>query len=159
MTLDETTGTFAAPVADDARPGFSALLREPNMRRLWGAQAFSSAGEALATIAMPLLVYELTDSARIVGLIALILILPRVLLAPVTGLLADRMNRRRLMMFSDAWRLVLVVMVPFTTEIWQLALLALGIAIGTRWPARPNWPLSLLLPDHAVWWRRCPLFR
>ncbi len=136
MTLDETAGALAAPVADDARPGFGALLREPNMRRLWGAQAFSSAGEALATIAMPLLVYELTDSARIVGLIALILILPRVLLAPVTGLLADRMNRRRLMMFSDAWRLVLVVMVPFAIEIWQLALLALGIAIGNAL-ARP----------------------
>ena len=89
MTLDETAGALAAPVADaDACPGFGALLREPDMRRLWGAQAaFSSAGEALATIAMPLLLYH-NRSARMVGLIALILILPRVLLAPPTGLMA-----------------------------------------------------------------------
>lgn len=119
-----------------APPGFGALLREPNMRRLWVAQAFSTAGEALAQIAMPLLVYDLTGSARLVGFIALVLVLPRVLLSPVTGLLVDRVNRRRLMILADGWRLALVAIVPFTTSIWPLALLAIGIAIGNA-VARP----------------------
>jgi len=136
MTRDAAAGSDTGPANDDARPGFVALLREPNMRRLWTAQAFSSAGESLAQIAMPLLVYELTGSARLVGFIALLLILPRVLLSPVTGLLVDRVNRRRLMIFADSWRLALVVVVPFTTGIWPLALLAAGIAIGNA-VARP----------------------
>jgi hypothetical protein len=38
-----------------------AMLSESNMRRLWLTQLFSSAGESLSQIAMPLLVYELTD--------------------------------------------------------------------------------------------------
>ena len=136
MSQDLAAGSDSGPANDDARPGFGALLREPNMRRLWIAQAFSSAGESLAQIAMPLLVYEITGSARLVGFIALVLILPRVLLSPVTGLLVDRVNRRRLMILADGWRLALVVIVPFTTGIWPLALLAAGIAIGNA-IARP----------------------
>ncbi len=120
-----------APVASSGRDvGFASLLSDPNLRRLWLTQLFSSSGESLAQIAMPLLVYELTGSARMVGLIALVLILPRVILAPITGLLADRLDRRRLMIGADAARLVLVSLVPFTTSIWQLALLAIAIAAG-----------------------------
>src|SRR3546814_909641 len=62
---------------------FQRLLAEPNLRRLWTTQLFTSAGEALAQIAMPLLVYELTASAQMVGFMSLVLILPRVLLAPI----------------------------------------------------------------------------
>jgi MFS family permease len=123
--------TGGAPVASSGRDvGFASLLSDPNLRRLWLTQLFSSSGESLAQIAMPLLVYELTGSARMVGLIALVLILPRVILAPITGLLADRLDRRRLMIGADAARLVLVSLVPFTTSIWQLALLAIAIAAG-----------------------------
>lgn len=135
MTLDNAA-VDPDQLGPQSRASFATLLREPNMRRLWTAQAFSSAGESLATVAMPLLVYELTESARLVGFIALVLILPRVLLAPVTGLLADRLDRRRLMIVADAWRLGFAALVPFATEIWQLALLAVGLAIGNA-TARP----------------------
>jgi MFS family permease len=109
---------------------FSRLLAEPNIRRLWISQLCSSGGESLAQIAMPLLVYELTGSARMVGLMALIIILPRVVLAPITGLLADRLDRRRLMIGADLERLILVSLVPLTTSIWQLSILAVLIAVG-----------------------------
>jgi MFS family permease len=79
---------------------------------------------------MPLFVFSLTGSARMVGFMALLLILPRVILSPITGLLADRLDRRNLMMSADATRLVLVTLVPFSTAIWQLAVLAILIAVG-----------------------------
>jgi len=94
------------------------------------SQLCSSAGESLAQIAMPLFVFSLTGSARMVGFMALVLILPRVILSPITGLLADRLDRRNLMMSADATRLVLVTLVPFSTAIWQLAVLAILIAVG-----------------------------
>lgn len=112
------------------RAGFAELLQEPNLRRLWVSQLCSSAGESLAQIAMPLFVFSLTGSARMVGFMALVLILPRVVLSPITGLLADRLDRRNLMMSADAMRLVLVLLVPFSTAIWQLAILAVLIAVG-----------------------------
>ena len=116
--------------AGSHRAGFAELLREPNLRRLWVSQLCSSAGESLAQIAMPLFVFSLTGSARMVGFMALVLILPRVILSPITGLLADRLDRRNLMMSADATRLVLVTLVPFSTAIWQLAVLAILIAVG-----------------------------
>lgn len=136
MSLDDAADAGPVDMSTQSRAGFATLLREPNMRRLWTAQAFSGAGEALATVAMPLLVYQLTESARLVGFIALVLILPRVLLAPITGLLADRLNRRLLMIGADVWRLGFAALVPFATEMWQLALLAIGLAIGNA-TARP----------------------
>ena len=101
---------------------------------------------------MPLLVYELTGSARMVGLIALVLILPRVVLAPLTGLLADRLDRRRLMIGADATRLVLVSLVPLAAEIWQLAVLAVAIAAGnaTGRPAELAAIPSVAGPDRLV---------
>lgn len=109
---------------------FSRLLSDANLRRLWFTQLFASAGESLAQIAMPLLVYDLTQSARMVGFMALVLILPRVVLAPITGMLADRLDRRRLMIWADLARMIVVAIVPFATEIWQLAVLAVLIAAG-----------------------------
>lgn len=118
-----------APSSDhDAR--FSRLLSDPNLRRLWIAQLAASAGESLSQIAMPLLVYHLTESARMVGFMALVLILPRVILAPITGLLADRLDRRRLIIGADLARMLLVALVPFATEIWHLVVLATLIAAG-----------------------------
>ncbi|MGC4107766.1 MAG: MFS transporter [Thermomicrobiales bacterium] len=112
------------------RAGFAELLQEPNLRRLWVSQLCSSAGESLSQIAMPLFVFSLTGSARMVGFMALVLILPRVLLSPITGLLADRLDRRNLMMTADAARLILVLLVPFSTAIWQLSILAVLLAVG-----------------------------
>lgn len=125
------------PAARPARDGVAALLREPNLRRLWASQSWSGAGEALASIAMPLLVYGMSGSASVVGFIALLLILPRVILAPIAGLLADRLDRRRLLILADAERLLLVTLVPFATEVWQIGVLALGIAMGNA-VARPT---------------------
>lgn len=118
------------PFTDHDDRSFARLLAEPNLRRLWVTQLCSGGGESLSQIAMPLLVYEMTGSARMVGFMALLLILPRVVLAPLTGLLADRLDRRRLMIGADAARLVLAALVPFATSIWHLAVLALLIAAG-----------------------------
>lgn len=122
--------TYANDMPSEGKEGFAMLLSDPNLRRLWITQLFSSSGESLAQIAMPLLVYEITQSARMVGFIALVLILPRVVLSPITGMLADRLDRRRLIIGADATRLFLVSLVPFTTSIWQISILAVLIAAG-----------------------------
>jgi MFS family permease len=113
------------------------LLADPNLRRLWAAQSWSGAGESLALIAMPLLVYDISGSARMVGLIALLLSLPRVIMAPVAGLLIDQLDRRRLMIWSNIGRLLLVSVLPLTDSVAQIGVLAVGISIGNS-IARPT---------------------
>ncbi len=121
----------ASATSFDARDRrFSSLLADPNLRRLWLSQVCTSAGESLIQIALPLLVYHLTESSRMVGLMALLVILPRVVFAPLTGILADRLDRRHLMIAANVLRLVLVCIVPFSETIWLLGVLAVLLALG-----------------------------
>ena len=53
----------------------------------------SRLGEAIAQVALPLLVYDLTGSSKLLGLIFVLSMTPRVVLAPIAGLLIDRVDR------------------------------------------------------------------
>lgn len=110
--------------------GYRDLLAIPAFRRLWLVQSVTGLGEALAMVAMPLLAYAITGSEEIVGLIFVVQFVPRILLAPVTGVLADRFDRRRLMLAADVGRVGLVSLLPFTSAAWQIAVVAGLISIA-----------------------------
>ncbi|MBW3633217.1 MAG: MFS transporter [Chloroflexi bacterium] len=118
------------------RGGFRDVLAIPAFRRLWLAQLGSQLGEAIALVAMPLLVYDLTGSAELLSLIFIIQLLPRVVLAPIAGMFADRLDRRRIILGADLARAGLVALLPFTDRTWQIAFLAMLVAIGNAL-ARP----------------------
>lgn len=122
-----------APRGDGALRG--ALAIRP-FRRLWLAQLVAQFGEAIALVAMPLLAYAMTGSAELLSLIFVLQLLPRIILAPLTGLLADRLDRRRLMIGADLGRAAVVALLPFTQQAWQVALLAALVAAGNAL-ARP----------------------
>ena len=129
-SIEEETG--------DARSvgGFRGVLAIPAFRRLWLAQLGAQLGEAIALVAMPLLVYGLTGSAELLSLIFILQLLPRVVLAPIAGMLADSLDRRRIMLGADLARAGLVALLPFTDSAWQVALLAMMVAVGNAL-ARP----------------------
>lgn len=131
---DEDGLTPGAP--DDRRRGVAVMFKLPGFRLLWGSQLAGSLGEAVAMVALPLYVYQLSGSARLLGLFFVLQTMPRVILAPVAGLLADRLDRRRLMFTADAGRAVVVAILPFTETVWQAAILAALVAIGNA-IARP----------------------
>jgi NRE family putative nickel resistance protein-like MFS transporter len=112
------------------------VLANPAFRRLWLAQLGAQLGEAIALVAMPLLVYDLTGSAELLSAIFIIQLLPRVALAPLAGMVADRGDRRRIILGADVARAGIVAVLPFVDRPWQVALLAMLIAIGTAM-ARP----------------------
>jgi len=118
------------------RAGFRDVLAIPAFRRLWLAQLGSQLGEAIALVAMPLLVYGLTGSAELLSLIFILQLLPRVVLAPIAGMLADRLDRRRIVLGADLARAGLVALLPFTDRTWQIALVAMLVAVGSAL-ARP----------------------
>ena len=67
----------------------------------YAGQALSYVGDGLRTLAIPLLVYHLTGSALSLGVTYGLEFLPFVLFGPVGGALADRLDRRRLMLLCD----------------------------------------------------------
>lgn len=82
-----------------------ALLRhDAEFRLLFLAHAISRAGDSFNTVALVVLVFELTGSGRGVAGAVMFEVLPVLLLGPVAGLAADRLPRRRLMIGADLVR-------------------------------------------------------
>jgi MFS family permease len=69
--------------------------RRPDFRRLWLAGLISNTGDWLLLISLPILVYQYTGSTFGTAAAFLIELVPPVVLAPLTGRLADRLDRRR----------------------------------------------------------------
>jgi MFS family permease len=134
------------------RPGIRHLLADPNLRRLWAVTVWSSAGTALSMIALPLFVYDLTESAEALGLVALIQMAPNVVLAPPAGLLADRLDRRWLMIGTATARLLVVATLPLAAAVWQVAVLAalMSIAGSLARPAELAAVPAVAGPDRLV---------
>lgn len=77
------------------------LLRHRDFCVFWTGSFLSSIGTQFTTVAMAWQIYELTNSALQIGLLGVARALPQIALLLVGGLLADAMNRRKLMMFTQ----------------------------------------------------------
>ena len=80
---------------------FSALAI-PNYRRYYGGQAISLVGTWMQTIAQGWLLLTLTGSGTALGLLVAVQMTPILLLGPYGGVIADRVDKRRLMMLVQA---------------------------------------------------------
>ena len=85
------------------------LRRNREFRLLWLGQVVSQLGDWFNTIAVMTLVLRLTGSGRAVGLIFVTRFLPSVFAGPLSGVVADRFNRRSIMIVSDVLRAVVVL--------------------------------------------------
>jgi len=83
-----------------------ALSRDRNFGLLWGGEVLSEVGSQVTTIAMPLLVLALTGSAAKAGLVGVARTIAFPISALPAGVLADRVDRRRLMVACACARLV-----------------------------------------------------
>lgn len=78
------------------------LLRDlPDYRRLYASQAISLVGSMISYVVVPQQVYELTRSNAIVGMLSLAQLVPLVGFALLGGAIADRVDRRRLLIGSE----------------------------------------------------------
>jgi MFS family permease len=105
-----------------------------NFRRLWGGTVVSLLGDWFNTIALYVLVTELTGSPLALGGVFLTKMLPWALSAPLAGVLVDRYNRRALMIGTDLVRAVLVLgflLIDQPAEVpWLYVLLAAQVVAG-----------------------------
>lgn len=96
-----------------------------NWIRLWLGQTVSQLGDFVALIAFPLLIYEITKSAVGLGAGFAIEALPIIIVSPIAGVFADRWNRRTILLVSDTVRIFSTLGIFFSTDVWQLYVLAL----------------------------------
>ena len=68
---------------------------------IWIGELISSIGSGMTAFALSIYVYEMTGSVSYVSLVTLLAYLPTILLSPLGGVLADRYDRRILMIIGD----------------------------------------------------------
>jgi MFS family permease len=131
-----------------------AALSVPNYRRYFAGQAVSLVGTWMQTIAQGWLVLELTGSGTALGLMAAAQFLPILLLAPYGGVLADRLDKRRLLIATQvglgATALALgVLVVTGLVQLWMVLVLALmlGLLTAVDNPARQSFAQEMVSPS------------
>ncbi|MDT7857593.1 MFS transporter [Rubrivirga sp. S365] len=123
--------------------GFGALLRtNADVRRLWGGTVVSLFGDWFNTLALYRLVLDLTGSETALGGVFLTKLLPLALASPVAGVLADRLDRRKLMIGADLVRAAIVLGFLFVRDagdLWLLYVLASAqIAVSAAFTPAKN---------------------
>src|ERR687888_593037 len=83
-------------------PELLPLRRNRDFMRLWVGEALSTLGSRIAYVAYPLLVLAVTGSPTKAGLVGFLRMLPWFLFALPGGALADRADRKRIMVVCDA---------------------------------------------------------
>src|SRR5881409_792035 len=87
----------------------SLLKRNRNFRLLFAGQAISQLGDWFNSVAVYALLLDLTGSATAVAGMLIVQFLPVALVGPLAGVVVDRVNRRRLMIFADVARGCLIL--------------------------------------------------
>jgi len=132
----------------DAPTGYLELIRgNADFRRLWYGQIVSLLGDWFNLIASAALVASLTKSGFAVGALFVVRMLAPFLASPIAGVVADRYNRKQVLIWTDILRGLVVLgflLVRDQRDVWLLyALTAVQLAIsGFFFTARTS-----ILPD------------
>ncbi|HEY3774337.1 MAG TPA: MFS transporter [Solirubrobacteraceae bacterium] len=132
-----------------------AALSVPNYRRYYYGQAISLAGTWMQMTAQSWLVYTLSHSATVLGVIVAVQTLPVLVLGPYGGVVADRVDKRKLTIALQSamgvQALILgLLTVTGTVRVWQIGVLAavLGVNNAFENPARQSFMMELVGPEH-----------
>ena len=124
------------PAAGRFRLGTFSSLRHANFRHLWLGTVFMSGGQWIQQVTLGWLLYELTGSSILLGMLNGLRALPFLIASPIAGVAADRTDRRVLLLFSQyvlmtsAFGMGLVVAAGYL-KIWHLFLFTL--ITGMAW--------------------------
>jgi predicted MFS family arabinose efflux permease len=114
---------------DESQAKISSVWARSGYRRLWLARTASQRGDTFNTVALALLVLQLTGSGLGVSAVVVAEIMPVLLLAPLAGTIVDRLPRVRVMIMADLARVVLAAaLVLAAGSVWAVYGIAFGMS-------------------------------
>ncbi|HEY4837022.1 MAG TPA: MFS transporter, partial [Candidatus Acidoferrales bacterium] len=126
-------------------------LRHRNFQLFFGGQLISLVGTWMQSVAQGWLVYRLTGSSLLLGVVAFASQIPIFLLSPVGGTVADRYNRHRVVIATQTTSMVLAAILATLTlghwiTVWELIVLAssLGVVNAFDIPARQSFLVEMV---------------
>lgn len=124
-----------------------AAWAHPRFRRMWTASFSSNVGTWMQNVVLPAYIYDRTGKASIVGLMVFAQLGPLLLLSIPAGVIADRFDRRKWLVFTQLFQLVfsaaLAPLAMHDAPVWTFFAVSLGVGIGNALNA-PAW--SAMLP-------------
>ena len=142
----------AAPAQSESR----SVLAIPEFRKLWNSMAFSSFGDWLGLLATTALAQELAGgdykkaNFAIAG-VFIVRLLPAVLLGPIAGVIADRFDRRRLMIVCDILRFGFYLSIQLVHNyIWLYTATVIVEAITLFWSPAKEASVPNLVPKDKL---------
>jgi len=142
-----------ARIAVDIRP----LRDSRDFRRLWFGVGISAIGSQITSVAIPFQLYDVTHSTLLVGLLGLAALFPLLVVPIYGGAVADAVDRRRMLLFSDVAQLLVTVgllvnaLLPHPSVWFLFVAEALGTAAyGFQRPARNALTPRLVRDDQLL---------
>jgi MFS family permease len=114
--------TVRDETAQAAPPKKASIWRNRDYLLLWSGQSLSTIGSSVSELAFPLLVLAVTHSPAQAGLVAAARALPATLFSLFAGVLVDRWNRKRVMLFCEIGRFLSLASIPLAFLVGHLTI-------------------------------------
>ena len=124
------------------RPAPDSLWADANWRRYWLSRVISYIGGTITYVAAPILVYSLTHSALLTGVTTATEGLPYLLFGLYAGAIADRIDRRRMMVSSDFINAFVLATVPIAEMMGRLTVVHVILVGFVSMSADAGWQKS-----------------
>ena len=132
-------------------------LKHRNFQLFFSGQLISVTGTWMQTVAQSWLVYQLTGSSLLLGSVGFASQIPVFLMAPVGGMVADRVNRHRVVIATQVASMVLALVLAaltltHTVKVWHIFVLAalLGVVNAFDIPARQSFLVDMVGRDDLM---------
>lgn len=126
-------------------------LRHKNYRLFFTGQSLSLIGTWMQSVALGWLVYRLTDSAFLLGLVGFSSQIPTFILASFAGVLADRYNKHKIIIATQTLAMIQAFILAFLTlsssiQIWHIIVLSLfsGLINAFDMPTRQSFVIDMV---------------
>jgi MFS family permease len=155
-TVDASSGTGSpsGAAAQGRAGGMFRALKHRNFQLFFSGQIISLVGTWMQTVAEAWLIYRLTGSGALLGVLGFVGQIPIFLLSPLAGLVADRFPRRRVVIATQASSMLLAFTLATLTlsgqirkdNVWEIVALAtlLGTVNAFDVPARQSFLIEMV---------------
>jgi MFS family permease len=126
-------------------------LRHKNFRLYFAGQGISVIGTWVQRIALTWLVYRLTNSAFLLGVVGFSGQIPLLIVTPFAGVLADRLNKHKILLYTQGLSMVqafilAALVLTNTIQVWEIILLSviLGVFDAADMPTRQSFMVEMV---------------
>lgn len=159
-TTDTTVTTEAGgsnSAAASRLPSTFRALKHRNFQLFFAGQFVSLTGTWMQTVAQSWLVYRLTGSVVLLGMIGFASQIPVFLLSPIGGAVADRHNRRQILVMTQSFAMLMAFVLAVLTltgqvQIWHLFVIAAGFGIANAFdiPTRQAFAVDMVGKEDLI---------